>query len=131
MTEGASERLWVEATAYACDVSNKCVTDSFDHDKTPCEMCHGRPPAFDTLLPFGTVDYRRVEKSAHKLALPGTKCIFLGTAGPRDVIDHRHCGTFRVRDVTMGAIIWRQAVTWHPDAVVGERSPSPRRLGGG
>ena len=30
VTEGASERLWAEAMAYACDMSNKCVTDSLD-----------------------------------------------------------------------------------------------------
>ena len=83
VTESASERLWVEAMAYACDMSNKCVTDSLDHDKTPYEMWHGRPPAFDTLLPFGTVGYRRVEKTAHKLASRGAKCIILGTAGPQ------------------------------------------------
>ena len=59
VTKGASERLWAEAMAYACDMSNKCVTDSLDHDKTPYEMWHGRLPAFDTLLPFGTVGYRR------------------------------------------------------------------------
>ena len=64
VTEGASKRLWVEAMAYAWDMSNKCVTDLLDHDKTPYEMWHGRPPAFDTLLPFGTAGYRRVEKPA-------------------------------------------------------------------
>ena len=52
VTEGASERLWAEAMAYACDMSNKCVTDSPDHDKTPYEMWHSRPPALDTLLPY-------------------------------------------------------------------------------
>ena len=102
--------------AYACDMSNKCVTDSLDHDKTPYEMWHGRPPAFDTLLLFGTVDYRRVEEPAHKLVSRGAKCILLGTAGPHDVNDHHPRGTFRVRDLTTGAIIWRQAVTWHPAA---------------
>ncbi|CAM9731476.1 unnamed protein product [Ascophyllum nodosum] len=61
MAEGASECLWAEAMAYAYDMSNKCVTDSLDHDKTPYEMWHGRSPAFDTLLPFGTVGYRRVK----------------------------------------------------------------------
>ena len=117
--------------AYACDMSNKCVTDSLDHDKTPYEMWHGRPPAFDTLLPFDTVGYRRVEKPAHKLASRGAKCILLGTAGPHDVNEHRPRGTFRVRDLTTGAIIWRQAVTWHPAAGAGGASPSPRRLLGG
>ncbi|CAN0431803.1 unnamed protein product [Ascophyllum nodosum] len=95
VTEGASERLWAEAMAYACDMSNKCVTDSLDHDKTPYEMWHCRPPASDTLLPFGTVGYRRVETPAHKLALRGAKCILLGTAGPHGVNDHRPRGTFR------------------------------------
>ena len=105
VTKGASERLWAEAMAYACDMSNKCVTDSLDHDKTPYEMWHGRLPAFDTLLPFGTVGYRRVEKPAHKLASRGAKCILSGTAGPHDVNDHRPRGTFRVRDLTTGATI--------------------------
>ena len=86
--------------AYACDMSNKCVTDSLDHDKTPYEMCYGRQPAFDTLLPFGTLGYRCVEKPAHKLASRGAKCIVLGTAGPHDVNDHLPRGTFRVRDLT-------------------------------
>ena len=97
--------------AYACDMSNKCVTASLDHDKTPYEIWYGRPPAFDTLLPFRTVGYRRVEKTAHKLASRGAKCILLGTAGLHDVNDHRPRGTFRVRDFTTGAISWRQAVT--------------------
>ena len=96
VTEVASERLWAEAMASACEMSNKRVTDSLDYDKTPYEMWHGRPPAFDTLLPFGTVGYRRVEKQAHKVALRGAKCILLGTAGPHDVNDHRPRGTLRV-----------------------------------
>ena len=129
--EGASERLWAEAMAYACDMSNKCVTDSLDHDKTPYEMWHGRPPAFDTLLPFGTVGYRRVEKPAHKLASRGAKCILLGTAGPHDISDHRPRGTFRVRDLTTGALIWRQAVTWHPAAGAGGDIPLAAATGGG
>ena len=105
VTEGASERLWAEAMVYAYDVSNKCVTDSLDHDKTPYEMWHGRPLAFDTLLPFGTLGYRRVKKPTHKLALRVAKCILLGTAGPHDVNDYRPRGTFRVRYLTTGAII--------------------------
>ena len=109
--------------AYACDMSNKCVTDSLDHDKTPYEMWHGRPLAFGTLLPFGTVGYRRVEKPAHKLASRGAKCIILGTVGPYDVNDHRPRGTFRVRDLTTGAIIWGQAVTWHPATGAGGDIP--------
>ena len=131
VTEGTSERLWAEAMAYACDMSNKCVTDSIDHDKTPYEMWHGRPPAFDTLLPFGTAGYRRVEKPAHKLASRGAKYILLGTAGPHDVNDHRPRGTFRVRDLTTGAIIWRQAVTWHPAAGAGGDIPLATATGGG
>ena len=117
--------------AYACDISNNCVTDSLDHDKTPYEMWHGRRPAFDTLLPFGTVGYRRVEKPAHKLASRGAKCIILGTAGPHDVNDHRPRGTFRVRDLNTGAIIWRQAVTWHPAAGAGGDIPLAAATGGG
>ena len=80
VTEGASERLWAKAMIYTCDMSKNFVTDSLDHDKTSCKMWHGRPPAFDTLLPFGTVSYRRVEKPTHKLALREAKCILLGTA---------------------------------------------------
>ena len=41
VTEGARERLYAKAMAYACDMSNKCVTDSLGHDKTPYEMRHG------------------------------------------------------------------------------------------
>ena len=116
-----------EARAYACDMSNKCVTDSLDHDKTSYEMWHGRSPAFDTLLPFGTVDYRRVEKPANKLVSSGVKCTLLGTADPHDVDDYRRRGTVRVRDLITGAIIWRQAVTWHPAARAGGGTfPSPR-----
>ena len=131
VTEDASERLWAEAMVYACDMSNKCVTDSLDHDKTPYEMWHGRPPAFDTLLPFGTVGYRRVEKPAHKLASRGAKCILLDTAGPHDVNDHRPRGTFRVRNLATGAIIWRQAITWHPAAGAGGDIPLAAATGGG
>ena len=112
VTECTRERLWAEAMAYACDMSNKCVTDSLDRDKTLYEMRHGQPPAFDTLLPFGTVGYRRLKTPAHKLTSRGAKCLVLGTAGSHD--DHRPRGTFRLRDLTTGAIIWRQAVTWHP-----------------
>ena len=117
--------------AYAYDMSNKCVTVSPDHDKTPYEMWHGRPPAFDTLLPLGTMGYRRVEKPAHKLASHGAKCILLGTAGSHDVNDHRPRGAFRVRDLTTGAIIWRQAVTWHPAAGAGGYIPLSAATGGG
>ena len=46
VAEGASERLWAEAMAYACDMSTKCVTGSLDHDKTLYEMWHGRPPHY-------------------------------------------------------------------------------------
>ena len=66
-------------------------------------MGHSWPPAFDTLSPFGTVGYRRVEKPAHKLASRGAKYILLGTAVPHDVNDHCPRGTFRVRDITTGA----------------------------
>ena len=131
VTEGASERLWVETMAYACDISNKWVTDSLNDDKTPYEIWNGRPPAFDTLLPLGTVGYRRVEKPAHKLASRGAKSILLGTAGPHDVNDHRPRGTFRVRDLTTGAIIRRQAVTWNPAAGAGGHTPLAAARGGG
>ena len=106
--------------AYACDMSSKCVTDSLDRGKTPYEMW---PPAFDTLLPFGTVDCRRVEKPSNKMVSRGTKSILLGTAGPHDVHDHRPRGTVRVRDLTTGGIIWRQAVTLHPAARAGGGIP--------
>ena len=131
VTEGASERLWAEAMVYACDMSNKCVTDSLDHDKTPYKMWRGRPPAFDTLLPFDTVGYRRVEKPTHKLASREAKCILLGTAGPYDFNDHRPCGTFHVRHLTTGAIIWLQAVTWHPAAGAGGDISLAAATGGG
>ena len=111
VTEAVSERFWVEVMAYDCEMFNKCVTGSFDRDKTPYKMWHGRPPAFHTLLPFVTMSYRCLETPAHKLASRGAKCILLGTAGSHDVNDHRPRGTFRVRNLTIGAIIWRQAVT--------------------
>ena len=94
-------------------------------------MWHGRPPAFDILLPFGAVGYRRVEKPAHKLASRGAKCILLDTAGPHDVNDHRPRGTFRVRDLTTAAKIWRQAVTWHPAAGARGDIPLAAATGGG
>ena len=75
--------------------------------------------------------YRRVEKPAHKLASRGAKCILLGTTGPHDVDDHRPRGTFRVRDLTTGDIIWRQAVTWHPAAGAGGDIPLAAATGGG
>ena len=122
VTESASGRLSVEAMAYACDMSNKCVTDSLDHDKTPYEMWHGRPLAFDT------VDYRRMEKPAHKLALRGAKCIILGTAGRHDVNDRHTRGTFRVRDLTT---IWRQAITWQLAAGAAGNTPLAAAIGWG
>ena len=117
--------------AYACDRSNKFVTDSLDQDKAPYEMWHGRPLAFDTLLPFGTVGYRRVEKPAHKLASRGAKCILLGIAGPHDVNDHRPRGTFRVRGLTTATIIWRQADIWYLAAGAGGDIPLAVAFGGG
>ena len=131
VTEGASERLWAEAMAYACYMSNKCVTDSLDHDKTTYEMWHGRPPTFNPLLPFDAVGCRRVEKPAHKLALRGAKFIILGTAGPHDVNHHRPRGTFGVCGLTTGAIIWRQDVTWHSAAGAGGDIPLAAATGGG
>ena len=44
---------------------------------------------------------------------------------------HRPRGTFRVRDLTTGAIIWRQAVTWHPAAGAGGGIPLAAATGGG
>ena len=79
---------------------------------------------------FGTVGYRRVEKPAHKLASRGAKCIPLSTAGSHDVNDHRSCGVFRVRDLTTGAIIWRQAITWHPAAGAGREISLAAAIGG-
>ena len=114
--------------AYACDMSNKGVIDSLDHDKTPYEMW---PPAFDTLLTFGTVDYWRVGKPANKLVSRRAKCILIGTPGSHDVNDHRPRGTVRVRDLTTGAIIWRQVVTWHPAAGAGGDIPLSAATGGG
>ena len=71
-----------------------------------------------------------MEKPAHKLASRGAKCILLGTASSHDVNDHRPRGTFRVRDLTTGAIIWRQAVTWHPAAGAGGDIPLAAATGG-
>ena len=117
--------------AYSCDLFNKCVTGSLDHVKTPYKMWHGQPPAFDTLLPFVTVGHRCLETPAHKLASRGAKCILLGTDGSLDVNDHRPCGTFRVRDLTISAIISRLAVTWPPAAGAGEETPLAAATGRG
>ena len=111
VTEAVSERFWVEVMAYDFEMFNKCVTGSLDRDKTPYKMGHGRPPAFHTLLPFVTVGYRCLKTPAHKLASREAKCILLGTAGFHDVNDHRPRDTFRLRNLTIGAIIWRRAVT--------------------
>ena len=94
-------------------------------------MWHGRPLAFDALLPFVTVGYRCLETPAHKLASRGAKCILLGTDGSLDVSDHRPCGTFRVRDLTISAIISRLAVTWSPAAGAGEEIPLAAATGRG
>ena len=72
-----------------------------------------------------------MEKPAHKLTSRGAKCVLLGTSGPHDINDHRPRSTFRVRDLTMGAIIWRQAVTWHPAAGAGGDIPLATATGGG
>ena len=57
VAEGASERLWAEAMAYACDMSNKSVTGSLDHDKTLYEMWHGRPPYYRS-VPWATGQWK-------------------------------------------------------------------------
>ena len=44
--------------------------------------------------------------------------------------NHRPRGSFRVRDLTMGATIWRQAVTWHPAAGAGGNIPLAAATGG-
>ena len=131
MTEGASDHLWAEAMSHACGMSNRCVTNSLDRGKTPYELWHGHPPAISTLQQFGTVSYLHVERLAHKLAACGANCTLLGTAGPHDINGHCPRGTFRVRDLITGAIIWRQVITWRPAAGTGGTRPSPRSLGGG
>ena len=65
------------------------------------------------------------------MALGGAKCILLGTSGPQDVNDHRPRGTFRVRDLTTSAMIWRQAVTWQPAAGAEGDIPLAAVTGGG
>ena len=85
-------------------------------------------PTFDHLLPFGTVGYLRRLKPEHKLAPRGAQCILLGidTNYPRR--------TFRVRDLTTGQVIMRQATIWYPTADAGEavsRNAMTRGGGGG
>ena len=83
-------------------------------------------PTFDHLLPFGTVGYLRRLKPEHKLASRGAQCIILGidTNYPRR--------TFRVRDLTTGQVIMRQAMIWHPTADAREEvSRNTMTRGGG
>lgn len=65
------------------------VANSLDPISILCELRHSHPPAFDILLQISKVGHPRVDKPPHKLPLPRSECILLGTAGPDDVNDHR------------------------------------------
>ena len=69
--------------------------------------------------------YMRRPTPEHKLASRGAKCILLGMSP-----NHPH-STFRVRDLTTGAIVLRQAVTWHPAATARGGAPVAAKSGGG
>ena len=127
MTAGKSDRLWAEAMKYACEMSNRCTTTSLNPGVSPHELWVGHRPTFNHLIPFGTVKYLRRPKPEHKLAPHRAKCIMLGidTNYPRR--------TFRVRDLTTGQVIMRQAIIWHPTADAGEataRNTATKRWGG-
>ena len=68
-------------------------------------MCYGSSPSLKNLLPFGTVGYMRQPQPKNKLAPRGSKCIMLGVAAnyPQD--------TFLVRNLSMGHIVERQAIS--------------------
>ena len=126
MAAGKSDRLWAEAMNYACEMSNRCTTTSLNPGVSPYELWVGHRPTFDHLIPFGTIRYLRRPKPEHKLAPRGAKCIMLGidTNYPRQ--------TFRVRDLTTGQVVMRQAIIWHPTADAGEAvSRNTATKGGG
>ena len=127
MAAGKSDRLWAEAMNYACEMSSRCTTTSLNPGVSPYELWVGHRPTFDNLIPFGTVRYLRRPKPEHKLAPRGAKCIMLG-------IDTNYLRqTFRVRDLTTGQVVMRQAIIWHPTADAGEAvsSNTATRGGGG
>ena len=104
MTAGKSDRLWAEAMNYACEMSNCCTTTTLNPGFSPFELWVGHRPTFDHLIPFGIVGYLRRHTPEHKLTSRGAKCIMLGidTNYPRR--------TFRVRDLTTGQVVIRQAI---------------------
>ena len=125
MAAGKSDRLWAEAMNYACEMSNRCTTTSLNPGVPPCELWVRHQPTLDHLILFGTVGYLRRPKPEHKLAPRRTKCIMLG-------IDTNYpLRTFRVRDVTTGQVIMRQAIIWHPTADAGEAVSSDTVTKGG
>ena len=120
MTVAASGRLWAEALNHACDMSNMCVTSSLEGGTSPYEKWYGRKPSLQYLQPFGTVEYVRKGKRAHKLAPRGEQCVMLGIAHnhPRD--------TVKVLVFQTGQIVNRQTISWHPEtATSGPISPAP------
>ena len=111
---------------YTYEMSNRCTTTSLNPGVSPYKLWVGHRPTFDHLIPFGTVGYLRRPKPEHKLAPCGAKFIMLGidTNYPRR--------TFRVRYLTTGQVIIRQAIIWHPTADAGEAgSSNPVTKGGG
>ena len=125
MTAGKSDRLWAEAINYACEMSNRYTITSLNPGVSAYELWVGHRPTFDHLIPFGTVGYLRQPKPEHKLAPRGAKCIML------DIDTNYPRRTFRVRDLTTGQVVMREAIIWHPTADAGEAVSSHTALGRG
>ena len=124
ITAGKSDLLWAEAMNYACEMSNHCTTTYLNPGVSPFKRWVGHRLTFDYLIPFGTVGYLRRPKPEHKWAPRGAKCIMLGI----DTNDPRR--TFRVRDLTTGQVIMRQAIGT-PQPTPEREFPETRRLRGG
>ena len=103
MTTGKSNRLWAEVMNYACEMSNRCTAVSLNPGVFPYQLWVGHRPTFYHLIPFGTVGCLRRPTPAHKVARRGARCIMLGI----DINYPRR--TFRVRDLTTGQVIIREA----------------------
>ena len=126
-TTGKSDRLWAEAMRYACEMSSRCTIISPNPGVSSYELWVGHRPKFDHLIPFGPVGYLQRPKPEHTLAPRGAMCIVLG-------VDRNYQPrTFRVRDLTTGRVVMRQAIIWHPTVDAGEAvsSATATRGGGG
>ena len=106
VTNVPREKLWAQATLFACDVTSKSVTTSTDGGKSPYELWFGKFPTADDLRPFGAVVYARQRVREHKMAPKEEKCVLLGI--PRNF----PTGTVSVLLVGTRNIVERQAVQW-------------------